>query len=291
MIWLELSLASGAISAICGSVLAINKIFPAETHRFLRFVSAEIGAFAGPAKPGRKSLETIARLEIEVDMQWWDKQFDKLKKVTAPPVKTAMLTYTDEMANMHASTLAELEYLEKRMVSSVSQGSITYHYDKWDSDVHGGMTKQQWETYEHIREGLLRRAPKLPGWKAGQAAKKIARAASTVERDTAWREADQMVAVARLTLPSGSSRISSQAKPVETKCPDCAYQEMRVYGDENVRSHKTELCMAHIIEETKAETEKIRSEVLQSIAGAHASGVLTQLEAAEMVETWSKDLT
>lgn len=85
--WLEAFYASLVISAGCGATLAINALLPDETKRFLRFVEAEVSA-RFKRKPRHLSIEMAMHLDADVDMKWWDEEFEKLQRAIPTNVWT-----------------------------------------------------------------------------------------------------------------------------------------------------------------------------------------------------------
>lgn len=133
--WLEIALSSGVISAVCGSILAINKIFPTETKRFLSIVRAEAMARI-PIKPKRPTVELALHAGVEVDIKWWDEEFAKLER--AIPDKNWYQLMESKAKAMSMSTTAELDgaiTLERLRawqylgIKQVTSGSTTFYVD------------------------------------------------------------------------------------------------------------------------------------------------------------------
>lgn len=127
--WIELALASGAISAVCGSILAINKIFPAETKRFLRIVQAEITARI-PNKPKRPTVEVALAAGSDVSMKWWDEEFAKAER--AIPTASWAQQVSGAIKNVSVPTMSEISLENLRRWSAggvveVTQGDFTFN--------------------------------------------------------------------------------------------------------------------------------------------------------------------
>jgi len=275
--WIELALASGAISAVCGSILAINKIFPAETKRFLRIVQAEITARI-PSKPKRPTLEVALHAGVEVDIKWWDEEFDKLQRAIPDKGWARMVESKVDVINtptMAEITRADLLRWHAHGVKQVTQGDFTFNVSNLLNS-HAALSKveaekklkEQLVEFERVKHEMSRKAPSSadatpPGLphslreaqNAGVPLEK-ARARSVV----AFQAAPGAHAMPRPVSIQARSRIENAAtwdglvqavswtnlmiakhgRPEE--CEFCEYEEVHTYADPYVKRYKTEQC-------------------------------------------------
>lgn len=135
--WLEAMYASMSIAGVCGVTLGINALFPAETKRFLRIVRAEITAKI-PMKRKRPTVELALHAGVEVDIKWWDEEFDKLQR--AIPDKGWARMVGSKIDAINAPTTAEITVGDVNRwlahgVKEVAHGDFTFSV--------GGLIKTQ----------------------------------------------------------------------------------------------------------------------------------------------------
>lgn len=263
--WLEAMYASMSVSGVCGAVLAINALFPAETRRFLRIVRAEIGARV-PSRRKRVTLEVALHTQAEVDLKWWDEEFAKLERAIPGKnwyqmVESKIDSASKAVTDPAPPTTEELDRWNGAGVQRVQSGGMTYYL---------GMDRMKAEVVEFERarhEAAIRDArnadatpPGLPyslreAQEAGVSLAKArartlgafqdapgahaiprplyVRIRSNIENAVTWNALVQHTAWGNLIL-------AKHGAPDE--CEFCEYEEIHTYASPHVKRRKVSEC-------------------------------------------------
>lgn len=270
--WLEAMYASMSVSGVCGAVLAINALFPAETRRFLRIVRAEIGSRV-PLRRKRITLEVALHTQAEVDLKWWDEEFAKLERAIpgrdwARMVNEQIRAADEQIQAANKAVLdpappttEELDRWSAAGVQSVQSGGITYYL---------GMDRMKAELVELERarhEAAIRDArnadatpPGLP-YSLREAQEAGVSLAKARERTLgAFRDAPGVHAIPRPLYVRIRSNIENAATwsalvqytawgnlilvkhGAPDECEFCEYEEIHTYASPHVKRRKVSEC-------------------------------------------------